>query len=178
MGNIKRWAGPIDKDWMKNQWLLQQFISNRSTEYGMYRVLPGFAGHVPAALKEIYPKANFTKTGNWGHFNSTYSGDYLLEPTDPLFVELGATFYKILIEMGGTDHLYNTDTYNEMLPSSNNSNFLKQTNAAIYSAMEQIDKEAIFVMQGWLFENGELFSNGKVLYTTHTFFMNYRVSIN
>lgn len=40
-----------------------------------------------------------------------------------------------------------------MDPSSNDPAFLAATNRAIYSAMSAVDKEAVFVMQGWLFHS-------------------------
>lgn len=155
MGNIKGWGGPLDDSWIISQRDLQLQILSKTREFGMMNVLPGFAGHVPSTLKDLYPSNNFTKNADWNHFNKTYSDDCLLEPTDPLFMELGQKFYQILIEEYGSDHMFNSDTYNEMLPSSNDSFFLAATNRAIYDAMATVDSEGIFVMQGWLFENGK-----------------------
>lgn len=53
--------------------------------------------------------------------------------------------------MFGTDHIYQTDTYNEMIPRSNDPNYLKSSSAAVFNAMKLADSEAIWVMQGWLF---------------------------
>ena len=89
------------------------------------------------------------------NFNDTYTKDYLLEPTDPLFVKLGNMFYEELNATFGTDHFYNADTYNEMTPSSNDSSFLAATNKAIYQAMVDVDPDAVFVMQGWLLHNSK-----------------------
>ena len=155
MGNIRKWGGPLDMQWIVDQATLQVNILDRAHDFGMWAVLPGFAGHVPEALVTLYPHGNFTKTADWVQFNSTYSGDYLLEPTDPLFVELGTQYYRMLIAEFGTDHYYNADTYNEMTPSSTDLAFLASTNKAIFEAARIADEDAIFVMQGWLFENGK-----------------------
>jgi hypothetical protein len=40
---------------------------------------------------------------------------YLLEPVDPLFFELGKRFIELQAAAYGTDHVYNADTYNEMV---------------------------------------------------------------
>lgn len=53
--------------------------------FGITPVLPGFAGHIPEGLTRVFPKANVSRLGDWGHFNSTYCCTYLLDPTDPLF---------------------------------------------------------------------------------------------
>jgi alpha-N-acetylglucosaminidase len=78
----------------------------------------------------------------------------LQEPTDPLFVEVGAKFYEVLINTFGTDHVYNSDVYNEMNPQTNDSAFLAQSNFAVFSAMTATDPDAVFLMQGWLFHSG------------------------
>ncbi len=154
MGNIHGWAGPLDDSWTSEQAILQKQIVDQIRMFGMINVLPGFAGHVPEGLKRIYPNANYTQSAQWGGFGSRYSEDYLLEPTDPLFVQLGKKFYDFLISQYGTDHIYNADTYNEMEPSSTDLDFLRRSNAAIFNAMKSSDPNATFLMQGWLFRDG------------------------
>ena len=154
MGNLRGWGGPLDDNWIKSQAALQSQIVERVRLFGMLNVLPGFSGHVPAGIKRIYPNASLIRSAEWGNFNETYSEDYLLEPTDSHFQKLGAMFYQLLITQFGTDHIYNADTYNEMNPSSTDLTFLADTNKAIYDAMAAVDKEAVFLMQGWLFHSG------------------------
>ena len=50
MGNIKGWGGPLDDSWVIAQRDLQLQILNKTREFGMINILPGFAGHVPNAL--------------------------------------------------------------------------------------------------------------------------------
>lgn len=152
MGNIRGWGGPLDDGWITKQAVLQQKIVAQIRLFGMINVLPGFAGHVPAGLKRVYPNANYTRSAEWNRFGTQYSEDYLLQPTDPLFVKLGKRFYDILIAQYGTDNVYNADTYNEMNPSSTDLTFLKESNQAIYEAMKASDPKATFLMQGWLFK--------------------------
>ena len=156
MGNLRRWGGPLDDGWIQSQANLQKQIMARIQEFRMINVLPGFAGHVPAALKDIYPNASFTKNHGWSGFNATFSDDYLLQPNDALFMELGKKYYQMLIEEFGTDHIYNCDTYNEMNPDSTNLTYLANVNKAIFQTMSSADKDAIFLMQGWLFHSGWL----------------------
>lgn len=159
MGNLRGWGGPLDDGWIASQAEVQKKVVASIREFGMINVLPGFAGHVPAGLKRVYPSANYTRNSGWGNFNETYTEDYLLEPTDPLFVELGEKYYQVLISEFGNDHIFNADTYNEMNPSSTDLNFLAETNEAIYNAMASVDKDAVFLMQGWLFHSGEYRKN-------------------
>ncbi len=154
MGNVRGWGGPLDDDWIKERGMLQKQILARSRQLGLMSVLPGFSGHVPAGISRIHPNASLIRSATWNRFNSTYSEDYLLEPSDPLFFELANKFYTILISEFGSDHFYNADTYNEMDPSNATDTFLAGTNEAIYNSMASVDPEAVFIMQGWLFHSG------------------------
>ena len=154
MGNIQGWGGPLDNGWIESQARLQKQIVARIREFGMINVLPGFAGHVPAALKDLFPLSNFTRNSDWNHFNSTYSDDYLLKPNDAMFKVLGEKYYEMLIEEYGSDHVFNCDTYNEMNPSSTDLAYLADVNKAIYETMKSADEDAVFLMQGWLFHSG------------------------
>ena len=156
MGNIQGWGGPLDDGWIQSQANLQKQIVTRIRQFGMINVLPGFAGHVPAALKDLYPNASFSRSRDWNRFNSTYSDDYLLQPNDTLFMQLGQIYYKMLIEEYGSDHVFNCDTYNEMDPDSTNLTYLADVNKAIYQTMDLVDKDAVFLMQGWLFHSGSI----------------------
>jgi hypothetical protein len=63
---------------------------------GMAPVLPAFAGHVPPVLKELRPTANITKLQPWAGFNDTYSGDFLLDAGDALYLQIQASFFAHL----------------------------------------------------------------------------------
>ena len=153
LGNLKRWGGPLDDGWINTQRHLQLQILAKTREFGMNNVLPGFSGYLPDAVKRLYPNGTFIKNPNWEKFNSTYSGNYLLEPTDPLFAELSAKFYRMLIAEYGSDHLFDVDTYNEFHPSSHDPSYLVATSRAIYDAMAAVDVEAIYVIQSFPFQN-------------------------
>ena len=154
MGNIQGWGGPLDDGWIKKQADLQKMIMAQIRQFGMINILPGFAGHVPMALKRIYPNATFTRSADWAGFGKTFSQDYFLQPEDPLFVSLGKQYYETLIAEFGTDHYYNADAFNEMDPTNKDLNFLANTNDKIYEAMTSVDTQAVYLMQGWLFRFG------------------------
>jgi alpha-N-acetylglucosaminidase len=67
------YAGPLDPAWRAGQLALGQQIVGRMRDLGMTTVLPGFAGHVPPAMLQLYPKANITQSPTWAGFNSSYS---------------------------------------------------------------------------------------------------------
>ncbi|KAI5388636.1 hypothetical protein KIW84_074349 [Lathyrus oleraceus] len=71
-----------------------------------------FSGNVPAALKYIFPSAKITRLGNWFSVKSApkWTCTYLLDATDPLFVEIGKAFVEQqLQEYGRSSHIYNCD---------------------------------------------------------------------
>lgn len=154
MGNLHGWGGPLSKNWLKQQLVLQKKILSRMLELGMTPVLPSFSGNVPAALKTIFPSANITRLGDW----NTVDGDprwcctYLLNPSDPLFVEIGEAFIRQQIkEYGDVTDIYNCDTFNENSPPTNDPTYISSLGAAVYKAMSNGDKDAVWLMQGWLF---------------------------
>ena len=64
-----------------------------------------------------------------------------------MFVAKQAEIYN------GTDHVYNADVFNEMQPPESSTEFISNTSKAIYSAMTAGDKDAVWLMQGWMFLN-------------------------
>jgi alpha-N-acetylglucosaminidase len=64
MGNVDGWAGPLPQSWIVRKALLQKQILARMRQFGMTPILPGFAGHVPAALKQHYPNADIVQVLN------------------------------------------------------------------------------------------------------------------
>ncbi|KAF7987757.1 hypothetical protein HCN44_003620 [Aphidius gifuensis] len=157
MGNIRGWGGPLSESWHEHTINLQHKILTRMRQLGIIPILPAFAGHVPQAFSRIYQNSNFTKIDCWNDFEDKYCCPLLLSPTDPLFNELGQKFLRTYIDEFGTDHVYNCDTFNENEPPSGELESLKEIGAAVYKAMVDVDPQAIWVMQGWLFVHQVLF---------------------
>ncbi|KAK6188714.1 hypothetical protein SNE40_004838 [Patella caerulea] len=151
MGNIRGWGGPLPTAWITDKLVLQHKILNRMRSLGMIPVLPGFAGHVPAATTRLYPSANVTRLSQWGRFGSNYSETYLLDFQDPLFKKIGSSFIKEMQNEFGVDHVYNADSFNEMTPRSSEASYLASASRGVYEAMIEGDPQAIWLMQGWLF---------------------------
>jgi len=147
MGNLDGWGGPLPQHWMDSHEALQKKILARERSFGMTPVLPAFSGHVPPSFKDKFPNAKLKKT-NWGQgFNDVY----LLDPTDPMFVEIGKKYIEAQTKEYGTDHLYSSDTFNENTPPTDDSTFLSGVSKKIIESMTDADPKAVWVMQGWLF---------------------------
>ncbi|KAJ8900319.1 hypothetical protein K2173_024959 [Erythroxylum novogranatense] len=160
MGNLHGWGGPLSQNWLDQQLSLQKQIVSRMLELGMTPVLPSFSGNVPAALKRIFPSANITRLGDWNtvDMNPRWCCTYLLDPHDPLFVEIGKAFIRQQIaEYGDVTDIYNCDTFNENSPPTNDPEYISSLGAAVYKAMSAGDKYAVWLMQGWLFYSDSAF---------------------
>jgi alpha-N-acetylglucosaminidase len=147
MGNMEGWGGPLSSRWHEFSVALQHRILQRMRALGMTPVLPAFAGHVPKAVTALFPESSFSRLQWSAAFNATF----LLEPVDPLFQRIADTFMKEYIAEFGTDHVYNCDTFNEMDPKTNATEYLSAAGAAIFRGMTRVDPKAVWIMQGWLF---------------------------
>lgn len=165
MGNIDGMGGPLPVSWINQRKELQVKILKRMRGLGMKPVLQAFTGHVPESLKELYPKANIFQIEDWAGVDGTY----FLDPTDPLFQEIGTKFIEKQTELYGTDHLYDADCFIEVDPPSTDPEFLAQVSQSVYDSMAKADPEATWVLQGWFFffkkdfwtkERGEAFLKG------------------
>ncbi|KAJ6672454.1 ALPHA-N-ACETYLGLUCOSAMINIDASE [Salix viminalis] len=117
-------------------------------------LLPAFSGNVPAALRNIFPSAKITRLGNWFSVRSDarWCCTYLLDATDPLFIEIGRAFIEQqLVEYGRTSHIYNCDTFDENTPPVDDPEYISSLGGSIFEGMRSGDSNAVWLMQGWLF---------------------------
>jgi alpha-N-acetylglucosaminidase len=153
MGNIDGWGGPLPDSWMKSHKILEQQIVQRERELGMKPVLSAFTGHVPAAFKMRFPNAKLKQT-NW---TNGFADTYILDSEDPMFAQIGKRFLEVQAGLYGTDHYYSADTFNENEPPSDDPAFLSKLSKRVYEGMQNADKDAVWVMQGWLFYSDRKF---------------------
>ncbi|KAG2668722.1 hypothetical protein I3760_14G004400 [Carya illinoinensis] len=154
MGNLHGWGGPLSQNWLDQQLTLQKQILSRMLELGMT------PGNIPATLKKRFPSANITRLGNWASVDADprWCCTYLLDPSDPLFVEIGEAFTRRQVEeYGDVTDIYNCDTFNENIPPTNNPAYISLLGASVYKAMSKGDKDAVWLMQGWLFYEDSVF---------------------
>lgn len=153
MGNIQGYAGPLPPAYRSKQLSLAKQVVGRMRQLGMTPVYPAFAGFVPAALKELHPQASVTPASNWCHFPPGYCCPLMLDPSDPLYARIGATYITTLRAQLGWDaaSYYIADTFNEMKPASDDPTYLRGVAASVFEGMTAADPAAHWVMQAWLF---------------------------
>ncbi len=147
MGNIDQWGGPLPQHWMDAHKELQKKIVERERSLGMTTVLPAFTGHVPPTFAQKFPGAKLKKT-NW---DAGFKDVYILDAEDPLFEKIGAKFLEKQTGEYGTDHFYSADTFNENVPPTSDTTFLRKISNKVFRSMANTDPRAVWVMQGWMF---------------------------
>ncbi len=109
MGNLCCFAGPISTELMRKRVASARQIIARLHELGMTPVLPGFYGIVPADFHSKFPRAHVIAQGEWAGF--VRPG--WLDPRDPMFARLAATFYRQQHELFGDSSVYDMEVFQE-----------------------------------------------------------------
>jgi alpha-N-acetylglucosaminidase len=157
MGNVYGWDGPLSPAWHRDQVALQHKILARMRELGIEPVAPAFAGFVPAALQRVYPNEKFIGMKPWCDFGGPQAST-ILDPQSKLYPELGGRFIREWQKEFGPAHYFLADSFNEMqVPVPENRAERLETLArfgrAVYDSIIAGNKDAVWVMQGWLFFN-------------------------
>lgn len=97
MGNLCCFNAPISRELMAKRVKSTRQILARLRELGIAPVLPGFFGIVPADFAKKFPQAHVIAQGDWAGF--TRPG--WLDPRDPLFAKIAASFYRHQRELFG-----------------------------------------------------------------------------
>ncbi|MBQ7708453.1 MAG: alpha-N-acetylglucosaminidase [Bacteroidales bacterium] len=150
MCNIDGVESPLPQGWIDGQEALQKQILRRERELGMRPVLPAFAGHVPARLKELYPNAKITDVSRWGGFPQE-NACHFLSPEDSLYPLVQRRFLEAQAHRFGTDHIYGFDLFNEVDPPSWEPDVLAAYGLRAFDSVASFDPDAEWLQMGWLF---------------------------
>lgn len=152
MCNVDGWQGPLPKEWLEGQAALQKLIVDRERELSMRPVLPGFAGHVPAAFARRYPNAITTTVSRWGGFPDDCRCTYL-SPADSLFAVIQKEYLTEQTHLYGTDHIYGIDPFNEVDPPTWNPDSLAMMSRKIFESVTSVDPDAVWLQMAWILFN-------------------------
>lgn len=141
MGNTNRWGGPVPADWIDRHLALARRVLARQRELGMSPVLPGFAGHIPAALA--------TATAREVEWQGWLTP--VLEPGDEAFARAADVFYAQQARLLGDADYVAIDPFIESVPPSGDPADLAELARGLYAAMSAAKPHATLVLQGWPF---------------------------
>ena len=145
MMNLSSFESNYFDAWFDRQKEISSRLNNKLKKFGISTVLPGYCGVVPNNFLQKHPNATLLPQGKWMGFERPP----LLLPSDPLFEKLAKEYYtlqKKLLDAKDV-HYYAVDPFHEGgkkrtvdLPA-----FAKE----IFHTMQQTDKDAVWVLQGW-----------------------------
>lgn len=150
MSNVDYWQSPLPESWLEDQEILQKKILERERAFAMKPVLPAFAGHVPAELKNVRPDAKIYTMSQWGGYDDKYRSHFI-DPEDPLYAEIQRRFIEEQTRIYGTDHIYGIDPFNEVDSPDWNEEFLSNVSKKIYGSIKDVDDEAVWLQMTWMF---------------------------
>lgn len=150
MTNIEGYLPPQDEKYIFERLELGRRILKRYIEFGMFPIQQGFSGHVPALLKQKYPKAKILMQRGWCGYPKTAQ----LDPLDPLFNRFGTVYLQTMERLFGNYHFIACDPFHEGTPPKKTGQYLSEVGKAINHLYESFDKNSVWVMQAWTMREG------------------------
>lgn len=141
MGNLDSAIGPQSREQIEARATLGRRILDRERELGMTPVLPAFTGNVPHAL---FP-SRVTPRG-WQGFTT-----HMLSPEDPGFALVTSRIAQAQVDRFGTDHLYASDPFIEMVPVDDDQDYPGLLASVFLRGLTEVDPQATWVLQSWPF---------------------------
>lgn len=109
MGNLCCFDEPISRHLLDRRVRSARRIVARLHELGITPVFPGFFGMVPADFAERHRGAHVIQQGSWNGFRRPG----WLDPRDPLFAAVAASFYQHQQEIFGNSAIYDMELFQE-----------------------------------------------------------------
>jgi alpha-N-acetylglucosaminidase len=150
MSNVDYWQSPLPQSWLDDQEALQKKILERERGFDMTPVLPAFAGHVPAELKDIHPNSKISQMSQWGGFDEKYRSHFI-DPEDSLYSVIQQLFLEEQTKLYGTDHIYGIDPFNEVDSPNWSEEYLAKVSGKIYESIHKVDSLAQWLQMTWMF---------------------------
>lgn len=145
MQNIQSYGGPLPRSVINKHVALGKKILARQLELGMQPIQQGFSGYVPRELQDKFPQAKISMKRGWCGFKPTAQ----LDPSDPLFHEIGLVFLQEQDKIFGSYGAYAADPFHESAPPVDTPEYLRGVGQTIHRLFQEFDKGSLWVMQAW-----------------------------
>ncbi len=144
MGNMCCFVEPISLALMEKRAASARAIMDQLRALGITPVLPGFWGVVPADFAQHVPGAHVViQTAAWNGFQRPG----WLDPRDPSFARLAASFYKHQRALFGDSTIYDMETFQEGGVSGDVP--VREGARAIQTALNAAHPDALWFMMAW-----------------------------
>ncbi|WP_433444741.1 alpha-N-acetylglucosaminidase TIM-barrel domain-containing protein [Nonomuraea sp. CA-141351] len=134
---------PISQQLIDQRIELGRKMADRLRSLGMVPVLPGYFGTVPTDFKVRNPEANTVPQGTWNQLERPH----WLDPTDPIFERVAATFYRVQTELFGSSTMYKMDLLHEGGTAGKVN--VAQASQAVQRALNTAHPDALWTILGW-----------------------------
>jgi alpha-N-acetylglucosaminidase len=136
-------GSPISQQLIDQRARLGRKMTDRLRSLGMTPVLPGYFGTVPTDFEDRNPAAHTVPQGTW---NRLERPDWL-DPTDPVFAEVAATFYRVQTELFGPSTMYKMDLLHEGGKAGDVD--VPDASRAVQKALDTAHPGALWTILGW-----------------------------
>ncbi len=144
MGNMCCFIEPISLDLMQRRAASARRILDQLRALGITPVLPGFWGVVPADFSQHVAGTHVVvQTNPWNGFQRPG----WLDPRDPVFAKLAASFYRAQQDLFGSTTLYDMETFQEGGEAGNVP--VGAGAVAIQRALNTAHPNALWFMMAW-----------------------------
>ncbi|WP_326640416.1 alpha-N-acetylglucosaminidase C-terminal domain-containing protein [Nonomuraea fuscirosea] len=135
--------GPVSQHLIDQRIDLGRRMADRLRSLGMVPVLPGYFGTVPTDFKAHNPAANTVPQGTWNKLERPH----WLDPTDPIFERVAATFYRVQTELFGPSTMYKMDLLHE--GGTPGKVDVARASQAVQRALNTAHPDALWAILGW-----------------------------
>jgi alpha-N-acetylglucosaminidase len=141
--NLSSDQAPITQRTIDARAALGRRIADRARELGMTPALPGYFGTVPADFADRHPGTDVVPQGTW----NGYQRPGWLAPTDGLFPEVAAAYYRLSDRILGPSGMYKMDPLHEGGEPGNVDVTAAAT--AVEHALRTAHPNAVWAILGW-----------------------------
>jgi alpha-N-acetylglucosaminidase len=161
MQNMHSFGGELPAEWTAQRVELGKKIIARARELGMKTVMQGYYGMILPDFGKKNPGAKVLTQGRWA---GGLPRPDMLDPTDPMFAKIAATFMAEQEKLFGRAGYYTADPFHE----GGNSKGVDMVDCGkrTLAAMQAQDPDAVWVKMCWQTDNAALLSgipNDKVI---------------
>ena len=153
MQNMENFGGELPATWIPQRVALGQKIIGRAHELGMNVTLQGYYGMVPPGFAKRHPQVKVLPQGGWCGFKRPD----MLDPADPIFAKIAATFMQEQEKLFGRAGFYTADPFHE----GGNSAGVNMTDCGrrVFKAMCDADPKAVWIKMCWGSDNAALLAD-------------------